>query len=454
MHEIIHHLSGAEKARKGRVDKKNMKICLLGASFDTGNLGVSALAESSVKCIINEWPDAEVMVLGGRREDEHKLKLFGREVSVKRVPIRFCKNVLLPNHYSRFFLHALLSKVLRPKRLQKLLVRRNPYVKAMSEADMIVDIAGGDSFSDIYGLWRFIHCFLIRWLIVMFDNKLVMLPQTYGPFKHSLSRVLAKHILRHASAIYSRDKAGLDYVKGLLNHRYAGKTLRFCPDVAFVLDPHEPKHFDAGPLEDVRRKGAVPVGLNISGLLFSGGYTRDNMFGLEVDYSRSVYGIVELLMQNDKVVVLLVPHVFAPCGAVESDTDACQKVYEKMQAKYPNRIFFVRGDYNQYEIKYIIGRCDFFVGSRMHSCIAALSQCIPAVGLAYSKKFGGVFESIGLADCVSDAHNCDEKELLEKVKSVFENRDQVRTHLNKVVPEVKTRVLNMLDIPLLHKSFR
>ena len=30
--------------------------------------------------------------------------------------------------------------------------------------------------------------------------------------------------------------------------------------------------------------GAVRVGINVSGLLMSGGYTRDNMFGLQMDY--------------------------------------------------------------------------------------------------------------------------------------------------------------------------
>ncbi|MHC4625372.1 MAG: polysaccharide pyruvyl transferase family protein [Planctomycetota bacterium] len=420
-----------------------MKICLLGALFDTGNLGVSALAESSIKCIVNNWPDATVTVLGGRRKDDHKLRLFGREVCVKRVPVRFCKNVFIPNHYSRFFMYALLFKVLRSKRLRKLLVRRNPYVKALAEADMIVDIAGGDSFSDIYGLGRFVFCYLTRWLVMMFDKKLVMLPQTYGPFTHSLSRLLARRILNHACMIYSRDKAGLDYVKGFLNHQGADRTIRFCPDVAFVLDAHESENFNKGPLEDAREKGSLLVGLNISGLLFSGGYTRNNMFGLEVDYPGLVHKVVESLMQNPKVLVLLVPHVLASGGAVESDTAACQKVYEQMGAKYVDRIFMVQGDYNQNEIKYIIGLCDFFIGSRMHSCIAALSQYVPALGLAYSKKFLGVFESIGLTQCVADARTSEEDQLLETIESVFEQRHEIRKHLERTIPGIQRDVLNI-----------
>ena len=63
-------------------------------------------------------------------------------------------------------------------------------------------------------------------------------------------------------------------------------------------------------------------------------------------------------------------------------------------------------EYDQHEIKGVIGMCDFFVGSRMHACIGALSQGIPCVGVAYSMKFRGVFESVGVADWVVDSRQC------------------------------------------------
>ena len=39
-------------------------IILLGASFSTGNLGVSALAWSSIKIIRARWPDARIVLVG------------------------------------------------------------------------------------------------------------------------------------------------------------------------------------------------------------------------------------------------------------------------------------------------------------------------------------------------------------------------------------------------------
>lgn len=420
-----------------------MRVCLLGASFDTANLGVSSLAESTIKCILSKWPDAEVTLLGGRKESEHKLELFEKEVIVNIAPMRFCANIFLSNHFCRIFLYALLFKILKGKQLQKRLAGGNPSLSALFEADMVADIAGGDSFSDIYGLWRFLHSFMTRWLVVMFDKKLIMLPQTYGPFKHSVSMVLAKYILRYASVVYARDRSGLEYVKSLLNHRHTTKTIEFCPDVGFVLDARRPPNMDIGSLSDVRTDKSVVVGLNVSGLLYCGGYTENNMFGLKEDYGNIIRGIIEFFLAKDNVFVLLVPHVFPPAGVIENDVSACREIYTEFSKKYPKRIFMAQGSYDQSQIKYIIGLCDFFLGSRMHSCISALSQFIPAVGIAYSKKFHGVFESIGLQQYVADARSLDKDGVLQTVSAAFENKDQIREHLRNVIPELTADILNL-----------
>ena len=428
--------------------KKNMQICLLGASFDTSNMGVSALAESSIKVILNRWPDAEVILLGmGSTDGEHCLKLSGREIRVRIVRMRFCRNVFLRSHFCVLLLNAILVKLLPFRRFRNLLSAINPYVKTLLETDKVFDITGGDSFSDIYGLRRFlIFGFLQKWLITKFGKELILLPQTYGPFKRSITRLMAKCILKRAGVVYARDRSSVEIVRILLGNHINNGRIRFMPDVAFALDSYKPEHIDIMALDSKRTKDSIVVGLNISGLLINGGYTQGNMFGLKTNYSELVYSVVDLLMKDKRLLVLLVPHVFAPSGNVESDPDACLNVYEELNKKYPGRIFLTRGKYNQNEIKYIIGLCDFFIGSRMHACIAALSQSIPAVGIAYSKKFHGVFESVGLGDCVADAYQCGRKaELLSVVEAAFEKRVQTRTHLETVIPEIKTNLLNMLD---------
>jgi polysaccharide pyruvyl transferase WcaK-like protein len=424
---------------------KPVRIGLLGAAFDTGNMGVSALAESAIKCILHRWPDAEVTLLdSGCVVDEEQLRIGDKTLRIKKLPIRLCRNILLENHFAVLCLYAFLLKVFRWERFKRFCTQRNASLKSITQMDMVADITGGDSFSDIYGMRRFIIGFLRKWLVLLFSKKLVMLPQTYGPFKRPWTRVMARHILKRAKMIYSRDQAGVEYVNALLNNRQNGKV-RFAPDTAFILDAREPRYFDIEPSADIWKQNSIVVGLNISGLLFNGGYTQDNMFDLKTDYQQLIYKIIELLLKHDNVVVLLIPHVFPEAGCeVESDPDACSKVFQRMGEECKGRIFLVKGQYNHNEVKGIIGKCDFLIGSRMHACIAALSQNIPAVGIAYSKKFYGVFDSIGLGNCVADARNHSEEQILEKVESIFERRDEIQEYLKQTIPQIKERILEIL----------
>jgi len=417
---------------------KSVRIGLLGAAFDTGNMGVGALAESVVKCILYKWPQAEIIMLDSDRGVyEQQRRIGDKYLCIKELPIRFCKDIFLENHFIVLCFYAFLFKIIRGERFRRFCARRNESLRRIMQIDIVADITGGDSFSDIYGMRRFLIGFLRKWLVLLFNKDLVMLPQTYGPFKRSLTRVMARYILKRAKLIYSRDRAGVEYVNSLLNNHGSGKV-RFVPDVAFVLDARRPEHLDIEPSTDLRSQESIVVGLNISGLLFNGGYSRNNMFGLRSDYRELIYAVIEMFLKRQKVSVLLVSHVFPPVNnAVESDSEACFKMYECFRKIYPGRIFMVKGEYDQGEVKHIIGLSDFFIGSRMHACIAAISQGIPAVGIAYSGKFYGVFESIGVADCVVDAGNYDKKQVLEKIESIFERKDKIRATLNYAMPQVK-----------------
>lgn len=430
---------------------RQYNVCLLGASFDTCNMGVSALAASSIKCIINRWPGAKVVLFGvGQFVGEHCLKVMDKEFRIPIVPVRFCKNIFLPNHFFVLALYAFLLRLLPFRPLRNYLMERNSYLKLILQTDVFADITGGDSFSDIYGMRRFMSGFLKKLLPVMFRKELIMLPQTYGPFKKRLTKYMARYILRCSNVIYSRDHAGVEYVRRLLDDATSEDKVRFVPEVAFVLDPRVPSNMDIGSLPDVRTDKSVIVGLNVSGLLYYGGYTGSNMFGLKEDYRQTICRIIDFLTAKKDVLVLLVPHVFPPVesaeiGVVENDVAACQDVYKKFSAKYPARVFMVRGSYDQSEIKYIIGLCDFFLGSRMHACVAALSQMIPAVGLAYSKKFYGVFDSVGVSHLVIDLRSEIEASILALLEKVYSEREAIVHKLSQTIPKAQEAILKVFS---------
>jgi colanic acid/amylovoran biosynthesis protein len=90
----------------------------------------------------------------------------------------------------------------------------------------------------------------------------------------------------------------------------------------------------------------------------------------------------------------------------------------------------------------VIGGCEFFIGSRMHACIAAISQCVPAVAVAYSEKFIGVMETAAIPSVVADARKLNIEEMLTYIGAQYDNREKLREHLDQAIPHVTQAVLH------------
>jgi polysaccharide pyruvyl transferase WcaK-like protein len=156
------------------------------------------------------------------------------------------------------------------------------------------------------------------------------------------------------------------------------------------------------------------------------------MFGLNYDYKEFVRNLVLRLAKDTTGHILLIPHTFGPAGNVNNDADASRDIIMHLESPYRTRVHIVNGEYDQFAIKGIIGFCDFFIGSRMHACIAALSQGIPTVGVAYSRKFMGVFESIGAGNMVADARKLTGDEIISKIMSDYAQRTDLKVKLHHI----------------------
>jgi polysaccharide pyruvyl transferase WcaK-like protein len=246
-----------------------------------------------------------------------------------------------------------------------------------------------------------------------------------------------------AVIVYSRDRRSTELLREVLGRKGENKQIRFCPDVAFVLDSVKPKEVDIEPPLESNSSSPL-IGLNISSLLYMGGFKRNNTFDLKLDYKQFVPVVLKNLLEKTTAHVLLVPHVFS--SNVEGDElKVCSEIRDSMSTKYADRLHLVTSKYDQSQVKGIIGLCDFFVGARMHSCIAAMSQCIPTVGMAYSGKFVGVFETVGMAEWVVDMRQTEQEESIKTILVAFEKRQATAAHLRSVIPAVKEQILNTFN---------
>jgi polysaccharide pyruvyl transferase WcaK-like protein len=426
------------------MEKNNPKICLLGASFGTSNMGVNALTAGTLKAFFERYPGGELFLLDyGKKRITYKFQMADGIVPVQLVNIRFSKKFYLKNNIAWLIAIALLVRSLPFRQIRKSVISSNYWLSRMAKADIVVSMAGGDSFSDIYGMGRLLYVSLPQLLALILGKKLVLLPQTIGPFNGTAAKMIARIILRRAAVIYSRDREGLGDTKDLIGAGYTDEKVRFCYDVGFVVDPVKPRGMDLDGLQEGGHRDLPVVGFNVSGLLFMGGYTQNNMFRLKIDYRQLVYDVIEQLIREKGAAVLLVPHVFGTKEHAESDSAVCELIYAELKQKYQSRLYLARGSYDQGEIKYIIGSCDFFIGSRMHACIAALSQNVPTVSIAYSRKFIGVMKTIGVAELVADPRKLEQGDILSVIDRVYDQRASFQKQLEQTMPGVKKAVLQL-----------
>lgn len=420
------------------------QVCILGCSFNTGNMGVSALAASLVKLFSKIIKQIKIyFMVGAIRPETHPVYIGdNRRVNVEIVNFRLSPKSRPHEHLFFIFLLSVLYNFIPFKRIKRYILKKNKFLSIMNKADYICQIHGGDSFSDIYGLYRFFLYIIPNIIVFLLNKELIMLPQTYGPFNNIIVKMIVRYILDKSKIILSRDTEGLLLLKELLKEKYNKEKIRFCPDVAFTLDSVRPGIISIYPkIEDY--KAIKIIGLNINGLMYNGGYNRRNMFKLLIDYKSLIHELVMSILENTNAHILFIPHTYGRKDKLNSDPDACTDVFNSLR-KNSDRLHLVVREYDQNEIKGIIGLCDFFIGSRMHSCIAALSQEIPTIGIAYSKKFLGIFNSINKSDMVIDCRYLKKEVIIEKVFSYYNNYEIL-------VPEIKKDVDNIKNV--IEKTF-
>lgn len=318
----------------------------------------------------------------------------------------------------------------------------NTGVRAMKQASAVLDLSGGDSFTDLYGRHRFETVSLPKRLALDLGVPLVLLPQTYGPFKDAGMRSEAAELCRGASSAWARDARSFKVLKELLGSDFDPARHRLGVDVAFGMRPRRRRGGISAELDrwiEERDAGTGPpvVGINVSGLVW-GSPERAKGYGFILDYRALVTRLLGWLLDSTDARVALVPHVIEEAGHYESDPGASMELYGTLAADQRARVTVLEPPYEPAEIKHEIGRLDWFNGTRMHATIAALSTGVPASAIAYSPKFLGVFEIADQSSGVADPTALDEDAALEVIKQSYGNRAEARAALSAALPAIES----------------
>lgn len=321
----------------------DLVIGVCGLSISSGNKGCSALAISFLDILYQiSNGNIEIVFFGKDKPNVEKFPILSKFKNIIYIEYHF-KNILkLPLIYNSF-----------------------------KKCNYVFDFTEGDSFTDLYGLNRFLSTSFLKYAAIKNKSNLILGPQTIGPFHNKIVENIAKRILEKSYYIYSRDNLTEIYVENLI-----GKKCNTVIDVAFGLPYSVTRH---------KTDGKIRLGINISGLLWK---NEKNNINLTVDYREYINKLIERYYNDKNYEIHLIAHVIA-LGNEDDDV----YVINEIKSRYPKCI--VMPYYNSpIDIKTYISGLDILTGARMHATIAAYSTKVAVIPFSYSRKFEGLFSTL------------------------------------------------------------
>lgn len=366
----------------------------------TVSIGTQALIIASMEIIKKNIPDAEFVMLSAFPEyDRHyldrepyKIKLVKREAGV--------------------------INTIKTTRL------------ILKEVDLVVS-AWGDGYITTPP-----HKIINKTLFLKGRHKpLLLFPSSIGSFKGGLQKALVRFGLGSFDSVMIRDTITFDYLKQL-----KVKNMSLIPDTAFILLPADSLRANEILSAENAPEQDSYIGINVSNLLLTL-FTKK----LRKDYALFISEIIEYLSANFKKHILLIPHQinflndvtkgFSDSASYHGDDRyAVSRIMEFVKDK--SKVTPITGDYSCREYKAIINRCELFIGGRMHTVIAAISQAVPSVLMQYSHKATGVMDLVDMQSYVWDFQSSRE-ELYNKINEVWHNRNRLHSNLADKMQTIK-----------------
>ncbi|MDB4278688.1 polysaccharide pyruvyl transferase family protein [Deltaproteobacteria bacterium] len=415
------------------------QFALFGAAPDTGNRGVSALFRCVLEGIGGAFPDSRLWVFdngSGVRSDERVLENEER--------YRF--TLIGARGGRRYYAPENLATTAAFSRLGRSVGGLHPSIRVLDQCDALLDVSGGDSFSDIYGGQRFWAVTRPKLIAKRRGIPLVLMPQTYGPFRGERTRRIAREAVLSARIAWARDRHSFRALKVLLGSDFDESLHREGVDMAFNLRAVDPGETLGSEIRGFMHENPESplIGLNVSGLIALDPHRAKHSFGLRASYLDALDTFIRTVMQDPDLRLLLVPHVMTPPGSPGSDEEGCLRVLNKLPPSVSSRIRVTPTQLDECEVKWLISKLDWFCGTRMHSTIAALSSGVPTAAIAYSDKTLGVFESCGVENEVIDPRELETEVVAGRLIESYEIRDQTRQFLSTTIGGVKARAAEQL----------
>ena len=297
-------------------------------------------------------------------------------------------------------------------------------MRTYARADVVVAAGGGYLYttSAIHGNVVLLINVYSFFFAVLLGKPVFLYSQSIGPFAGSWQSWFVRLALSKVRLVEVRE----EFSGQLLDGWRMPTPVQLTIDAAFLLKPRPP----AEDLEFAGLRAEPTVGMTVRR------WFRDRE--QQVRYEKTIAAFVDWLIEERRAEVVLLPQVTYSEG-LDDDRETARNMVRWVNQKDHVRV--VEDELSAGEIKWLCGRVDFFVGTRMHSNIFALSSGVPTLAIAYQPKTQGIMSELGLDDCVLPIEGL----ALEELQTVFDamvgRKSEIRNRLGSTIPSLEVKAL-------------
>ena len=392
---------------------KNPKITIA-TCVGFGNHGAEALLRSRIAAIRKYLPNAKFSVLSIYTSSCQPIKkveyiqTFGGQREKFKSPKYLLQSAVEGIVWTFEAFRFRLTKTTSKKAIRK-----------FAESDIFIS-TDGDILGEDYGLLPYFWRLYYLSLGFILKKPVVIYAEGLGPFKNKFSRWISKLFFNKCRYISVRDGLSYDYVTEL----GISKEVNLVADSAFLLEPSDDQNLN------YKKPNKKLIGVAVSELATKYGFKYQNEPDSYQGFLKLMSEIIDWMSIELNADIILIPHV---TQISRDDHQTAQDILNLVKNKQAVKI--ISKEFNASQLKKIISHCDLLVASRMHAIIAGVSSQIPVIGIAYSHKLKGLFNTLGLKTMI-DIEDLDWN-ITEMIKKTIESSEEIKKSLEKEIPKMK-----------------
>jgi colanic acid/amylovoran biosynthesis protein len=418
--------------------------------------GEAAMLISTVKLLKEKFPHSYIVASMKSSPGESDVVNYGK-YGIKIIPglfhsffLKLSNNCFLRSKIIKSFVAPVLFTIEVLKYQVWLLLYKFKFIKPADkhnetcadeyeDADCVIMCGGGNIYNNglyltsslLVSMYEILFCTQLRKPMMIWANSI-------GPFKLKIINPLIARILNKVKVITTREEIS----KSILESIGVSTSVFLTADAAFSLE-------ESGEAEARKVLNSAikipPQTLTIGVTAINKDFYPENQ---DIEWTVNNYfntfaGAIDLAVSKYGVYVIFFPHN-RTVNKNRNDKHASMEIRERLKNK--SNVYILDGDYPPEQMKGMYGCMDLFIGTRFHSCIFALSMCVPTIVIGYSHKAPGIVKMLDMQDFLLDINHLRTKDIIEKIDRVFENDEVIKNRLRSKINIIQSQSRKNLEL--------